>query len=218
MDRLSKTAAAVGVAAAVGLAVQPGPVNASTPPAKIKPWTNGEKAMYVAAFESNGTSAKAAQCLVKLAANRKTGIAFVDVARDDKKATAWVKKHAVANAKCLMRYPAKSPTATTTPAPAPTTTTTAPTTTTVVLSATGPSDDTVFYGPDGSQNQAAGNVSQSYTVTTPADYYAIDAMSLGDGDVTCTITVNGQVMSTHTSNSDSSCQVGYLLGQWQVES
>lgn len=95
---------------------------------------------------------------------------------------------------------------------------------TIVLSATGPSDGQINYGPEGSMNTASGSVSQAYTATDSSnglDYYAIDSTSdLAQAAVTCSISVNGQVLTQHEANSGADCQIGLdpISGNWTVES
>lgn len=123
------------------------------------------------------------------------------------------------------------PPPTTTVPPAPTTTVPPPpANTTIVLDSTGPADDLVLYGPEGSQNEAAGDVSQTYTVANDGfgnaqvpfgTYYAISAnLGADPGETgTCSITVNGQVITQHSAvGGEASCQIGYFEGSWQVES
>jgi hypothetical protein len=89
----------------------------------------------------------------------------------------------------------------------------------IVLSATGPDDDMVLYGPEVLQNVGSGDLSHSYTSEPNTDFYAISANNVDPGvTVTCSISVNGQVVDQRSATSSADCQIRRNFdGSWAVE-
>jgi hypothetical protein len=79
----------------------------------------------------------------------------------------------------------------------------------------------VTYGPAGSDLNGSVPMSVTASLGSPA-YYAIDAQLDGDGQVSCEIEINGQVISSGTATGDyniASCEISQdpITGAWQSD-
>lgn len=92
---------------------------------------------------------------------------------------------------------------------------------TVEYIANGPGDEDVNYGPDGSSNEATGNLDQTTNGPMTADYYAIDVQDQGDGGpVSCAIKVDGVTIASNSATGEysiASCEITQnpLSGKWE---
>jgi hypothetical protein len=92
--------------------------------------------------------------------------------------------------------------------------------TTITYAVTGTQDDAqVSYGPAGTNLSGSVPMTVNATIgSTVAAYYAISAQLQGYGDVSCTISIDGQVISRGTASGDyniAQCEIGQnYQGAW----
>jgi hypothetical protein len=89
---------------------------------------------------------------------------------------------------------------------------------TVTYSVTGSPAD-VTYGPAGSDYEGTVPMTKTATLDSNASYYAIDAQLQGDGEVSCSIAVNGKVIDHATAEGGyniADCEITEgLFGNWE---